>query len=117
MIGKGKTKGREAAWEVVAVTQVRHAADLDQGDGSGDKWMDTRDIWKVESIKLSDAFQRTGPVCLLPPIKTLPIFRLKCSLFHKIFCILPEPFSAFSNVHSNLCIFLVSLDFRVIVYV
>lgn len=44
MIGKSKTKGREAAWEVVAVTQVGPAADLSQGDGSGDKWVDARGI-------------------------------------------------------------------------
>lgn len=84
MIGKGKTKGREAAWEVVAVTQVRHAADLDRGDGSGDEWMDTRDIWKVESIKLSDAFQLTGPV-YYHLLKRYPSSDLNAVFFIKFF--------------------------------
>lgn len=61
----------------------------------------------MESIKLTDR------PCLSTTTKPLPIFRLRSNLFHKIFCILPEPFSAFSNFHSELCTFLVSLDFRI----
>lgn len=43
MIGKGKAKGREVGWEVVAVIQVRGADGLDRGGESGDKWTYARD--------------------------------------------------------------------------
>lgn len=82
---KGETKGREAEREGAAATRVRDADGPHRGGGCGDKWTDARAVQKVEAINLSDAFQPTGPVCLLLPIKTLPNFRVKCNLFIKFF--------------------------------
>lgn len=71
--------------------------------GSGGKWIDIRDIEKVESIKLPDAFQLTVPVCLPLPVKTRLIFRLKCYVYHQIFHILLDLFSTFSEQFVYLC--------------
>lgn len=112
MTGKGRTRGREAYWEVVAITQVRHAADLDQGGGSGDKWRIQEVSRRWDPLNFLMLFSQQDLSVYYYLIKTLPVFRLKCKLFHKIFLVLPESLSAFPNVHSNLYTSIVSLDFR-----
>lgn len=42
MIRKGKAKGREAGWKVVAVILLSGADGLDRGGKYGDEWTDTR---------------------------------------------------------------------------